>query len=441
MHRPAHGDGNQLCQWTGRTSPPRPSTSLTAEPDRADPQPRLLGHVEGPASHAANGDAFSTRCYTTVNCTARRRTSSTGTPTDTDRGYWYVVKIPAGRDPGTRRHQRVRRRPYNHGTAPPGLHLGLARPASDAPARRLRDRVPGVQADQPARLQRPHQRVHERPPATRADGSCWWGLDKEPPSAAAGARSARSPAVPPGDTYLVNVRSNTAAPPATGVNGYALEAVTSGSYTDPVQPALYAYANMGDVQQQHLLATRHAATATFYLAEVGPQYAGKTLVVELWDAGDELRRRTSTMYPMKPSHDGAQARPSTCRPPTAATRPIPAPNTVQTPRPARSTRARRYSSDRTPRTRRRQLRHRDATGGSAPVQRRLAADPDRHPRRPTPATLGASTPRPSQLVLVGHPLPVRGGNARRHHLAGPHRGQPGPPHRVAGSGLGPRGAR
>src|SRR3546814_7518581 len=39
--------------------------------------------------------------------------------------------------------------------------------------------------------------------------------------------------------------------------------------------------------------------ATFYLAEVGPQYAGKTLVMELWNAGDA--EGDATIYPMRPS--------------------------------------------------------------------------------------------------------------------------------------------
>src|SRR3546814_13916860 len=39
--------------------------------------------------------------------------------------------------------------------------------------------------------------------------------------------------------------------------------------------------------------------ATFYLAEGGPQYAGKTLVMELWDAGDA--EGDATIYPMRPS--------------------------------------------------------------------------------------------------------------------------------------------
>ena len=46
----------------------------------------------------------------------------------------------------------------------------------------------------------------------------------------------------------------------------------------------------------------------------------------------------------------------------------------------------------------------------------------------------------AELVLVGHPVRLRRRRAqRRHHVAGPDRGQPGPPHRVAGDrGPGPR---
>jgi hypothetical protein len=48
--------------------------------------------------------------------------------------------------------------------------------------------------------------------------------------------------------------------------------------------------------------------ATFYLAEVGPQFAGKTLVISLWDPGD-VASGDASMYPKMPSTNVATPRP------------------------------------------------------------------------------------------------------------------------------------
>ena len=49
----------------------------------------------------------------------------------------------------------------------------------------------------------------------------------------------------------------------------------------PQQPAVHAYADMAMRTQKD-----GNGNASFYLAEVGPEHAGKTLVVQLFDAGD-----------------------------------------------------------------------------------------------------------------------------------------------------------
>ena len=86
--------------------------------------------------------------------------------------------------------------------------------------------------------------------------------------------------------------------------------------------------------------------ATFYLAEVGPQFAGRTLVVDLWDPGD-VAGGTATIFP----HD---ARRPTPRPAvihaagerTPRSRPDTASYTADRPRPApRSTDAARLRHD------------------------------------------------------------------------------------------------
>ena len=83
------------------------------------------------------------------------------------------------------------------------------------------------------------------------------------------------------ETYLLNVTSTSSGGNSAGANGYALEAVAIGDPIGPQQPAVHAYADMAMRTQKD-----GNSNASFYLAEVGPEHAGKTLVVQLFDAGD-----------------------------------------------------------------------------------------------------------------------------------------------------------
>lgn len=61
-----------------------------------------------------------------------------------------------------------------------------------------------------------------------------------------------------------------------GSNHYSLRASVSG----PDQPAVYAIENMV------MTAARNTSVTEFYLARVDQRYAGKSLIIELWDIGD-----------------------------------------------------------------------------------------------------------------------------------------------------------
>ena len=133
------------------------------------------------------------------------------------------------------------------------------------------------------------------------DGSCNWQVNGGASTAFTGTwrRLCTITHPTPGSTYLINVQSSGTT--GNGVNGYALEAVTGGSHSNPNQPALYAYANMGMYNNNTCSPTPCTPPpATFYLAEVGPQYAGRTLVVDLWDPGD-VSSGNASMYPKMPS--------------------------------------------------------------------------------------------------------------------------------------------
>jgi hypothetical protein len=133
------------------------------------------------------------------------------------------------------------------------------------------------------------------------DGSCNWRVNGGTTTAFTGTwrRLCTLTNPVPGSTYLINVQ--TTGTTGNGVNGYAVEAVTGGSHSNPNQPALYAYADMG--MYNNNTCTGAGCTpppATFYLAEVGPQYAGRTLVVDLWDPGD-VSSGNASMFPKMPS--------------------------------------------------------------------------------------------------------------------------------------------
>ena len=131
-------------------------------------------------------------------------------------------------------------------------------------------------------------------------GGCWWKLRKE-----AGFNRDWKPlctlsGVQPGDRYLVNVRTNTVgAANEAGNNGYAIEVVANNDRYATPGPNIYAYGDMV-IANQNVCASG-TCDGTFYLAKVDPKYAGKTLVIELFDGGDSTGAGTSTVYPMKPS--------------------------------------------------------------------------------------------------------------------------------------------
>ncbi len=106
-------------------------------------------------------------------------------------------------------------------------------------------------------------------------------------SGCSGATSATSPRSRARSTSSTCSTSPTAGSATARSNGYALEACLTSACTGGVQPALYAY----DKHGMHNNITARRSDSTFYLAEVGPQYAGKTLVIELCDPGESSGRQ------------------------------------------------------------------------------------------------------------------------------------------------------
>ncbi len=77
--------GNVLCGWAVVTVSVNPITR----------SPGFWAQIDGPGADHQSGDAYSTRCWTATNCGSPDNPLFTD-DSDANRGYWYVVKIPAG---------------------------------------------------------------------------------------------------------------------------------------------------------------------------------------------------------------------------------------------------------------------------------------------------------------------------------------------------------
>ncbi|MEQ1786437.1 MAG: L,D-transpeptidase, partial [Acidimicrobiales bacterium] len=80
------------CRW-----PARFTVTDTTLPNPIDStrNPGFWALIEGPGTAATQGDAYTPRCYLTANCGNVENASYRDT-NNVDRGYWYVVKVPAG---------------------------------------------------------------------------------------------------------------------------------------------------------------------------------------------------------------------------------------------------------------------------------------------------------------------------------------------------------
>ena len=292
-----------LCQWTAAVN-----TVVTpgSNPIPADRSPGFWAQVEGPGTVTAYGDAFSTRCTTTLSCSTVQSEQHRTT------GYWYVMRIPAGATaPVTLSVYDALFRRDGVITAETGdYNLGAAstttNPDFTTEYRLYRQNDPlDVKARTP---------VGSATSGNQADGSCWWAVTNQSDFAAQWRPLCTiTPRGTGAETYLLNVRTyDTGAARGAGLNGYALQAIAA---TGP-QPALYAYSDMGMFNN---------GSGTFYLAEVAPTFAGKVLAIDLWDPGD-VSTGTAVIYPKMPS--ATAPRPVANTPPTCTYTASPDPNGV-----------------------------------------------------------------------------------------------------------------
>ena len=281
-------DPNQhLCQWT-------PVMAAGTNPIAADRSPRLWAQVHGPGGNQQSGDAYATRCVTATNC-ATPDNALYVDPADPDQGYWYAITAPAGGGGPT--EIRV----FDASLTPGALDAGTGDSVISGTSMSFGTSFRVYEQTNP-------RDFHARVPVTggagdQNEGSCSWSLQQEAQFRLQWATLCTVD-MQPGDTYLVNVRSAALAgvSNSAGRNSYAIEAVSAGGGP---QPALYAHNKM--VMYNNV----DSGAATFYVAEVKQEYAGKMLVLELYDPGESSGE--AWLYPMMPSATevGASASPPT----------------------------------------------------------------------------------------------------------------------------------
>jgi hypothetical protein len=243
---------------------------------QTDRSPGFWAAVGGPGDVAAYGDAYSSVCTGSINCGAPVQ----GNKMYRSTGYWYVIKIPAtGASTTTVSVYDASYDPNNGSSNNAGDQNH-----SDSTVFNTDFRI--YRQDSPLDI---NVRTPLASSANNADGSCYWSLTNNADYLAQWRSLCTISNPAAGSTYLINVRTSQPQFRGAGVNGYAVQAVASGS----TQPAVYAY---GDMAMRNNVAS---GDATFYLAEVGPEYAGKVLTVDLWDPGDASQ--TAYLYPMMPS--------------------------------------------------------------------------------------------------------------------------------------------
>ena len=407
MSRPP--SGNRLCRWPSFNYVSDPGAPAS-NPIAANRSPGFWGVIRGPGDVTDLGDAFSVRCRVTQNCGTTSNVASRTT------GYWYVIKMPASG--ATTTTIRLFDAAYNDSiNASSG-----AGPAADQ----------GGTFTSGNGFTTTYQLYKQNNPLDFTDrtvvGSC--------PSLSVQAQTSYAMTwtdlctITPsnGETYLLNVTSTSSGGNSAGANGYALEAVAIGDPIGPQQPAVHAYADMAMRTQKD-----GNSNASFYLAEVGPEHAGKTLVVQLFDAGDFTG--PATVRPLMPKTGTA---------PTLNWTSVSSSDCSYTSSPAPNNQAG---------TRSEQPNHHES-GDLHPDHARAAGLRDRHAigdreRHPSVQRQLADDQgrRADGLHLHAGRQPGAGGRARAggasgtttrrrgrdHHLAGAGRGQPRPPDPVAGS--------
>lgn len=286
-----------------------------SSPIPADKSPGFWAMIEGPGTDAQQGDAYSPYCYTpgsagnmTKDCSTQQNTQYRTDPTrisgNNSSGFWYTIDATQAAP--------LRVQIFDASYIGANGQLRGSGDSSDDNSPFTTQYTLYDESSTPLTLANNTTILCQLTVTTESQfHNAWTDVcpDGQNGANASGSSTDGSIAAQPG-RYVLNVRTYDPNWPTdgyqhgAGLNGYAIRAVAGpqpsscyalpyasqsfgdGCYgTSSPQPALSAYGDMGMYNNING-GSRNAATAEFYLANVGPQYAGKTLVIDLWDIGD-----------------------------------------------------------------------------------------------------------------------------------------------------------
>ena len=276
--------GNRLCTWSAEindtTTDPGPQID-------ADRSPGFWAQIHGPGGDSNSGDNVNTRCTDQTNSNPCTSTTNLNylPATDPNQGIWYVIEAPPGGGSVTVSIFDAQLTPGNLSDGTGDSHISGSDSAFATTYRIYRQDNP---LDFNVRTA-----LGPNTPDTN-DNSCNWSINGHTRF-----QMVWQPLctinMAANSTYLLNVRTaeRSGFANSAGRNGYAIEACVNNDCDASGQPSIYAYERM--VMYNNL----SDGDATFYLAEVGPQYAGRTLVIEMWDPGETSGQ--AWVYPRMPS--------------------------------------------------------------------------------------------------------------------------------------------
>lgn len=256
------------------------TTTVPNNPIPASKSPNFWAAIAGPGMFTNNGDAYAPRCWTSGQCAVPTPPATNPNTMYRPKGYFYALDVPSGTTSGNISVQIFdATQSQTSGTAPTGdTRYGGSSIQDTTFTLWNAGTTPYDMGDDTVVAGCQHTYGSSDP----AYDKLWTQL------------CSFSPTV--GQRYYLQVSSTNDY--ANTYNGYAIRAV-AGSFpdaclaatlpqrnnvdcygTDP-QPRLSGY---GDMEMYNGIP---AGTPTqFFIANVLPEYAGRTLVIELWDPGD-----------------------------------------------------------------------------------------------------------------------------------------------------------
>ncbi len=290
---------NPTCTWTVTWVTSTPGT--TPQPITY-PSPGFWPTVAGPESDATNGDAYSTKCYGGNNCINVPPGHVTNNSYRSG-GYTYAVTVPTTNVPSSLDVQVFDAGLYQRQNQ--SVETGDSVDATSAGASNFTTEYQLYDADATPTL------AEDNPAMTASQ--CGGTAGNQNPGAGHWALASGDAAATfentwvtlctisnpvPGAVYVLRVKSDHSVDgtaEGSGMNRYALQVVSADGSDASVAP-------LGDAAAYNNVGT---GTLTLDLANLGPDAAGHSLDVDVWDPGDVGGATTERLTVQPPSGDAS----------------------------------------------------------------------------------------------------------------------------------------